>query len=807
MQTVTANWRFAVRRMQLGHRTTHDDGRDMVVGRMSLLIRLLVLVGLAAWPAVGVLSYIQYNLQAEGRQRIATEAMRQAELLNADLSNLVEGARQLSVAIAQYPLVQAGDGGCAAPLNAMRRALPQYAVLSVVAVDGQVICSTDAAQQSVTEAGVARHLNDVAAAGEFEVGTFLPEVPGRPAVLPFCLPFTLQSGHPAIVMVGLSLDWMGAHLGQLKRDEDNMVVVADRNGITLGRFPEHDRYVGKLSPPALRPLIAGHVRGTQLIEGYDGTVRLIGFIPPSQTPVGMFVSIGLSLPEMLAPLDRELARGRVLMVIVAVLSMIGALLAGHRFIRQPTAALLQAAQRWSSGDLQARARLREASHSEFGSLATAFNDMAGALDVQRRELQALNATLEARVDERTRALADSRNRLQQEIFERERTETSLRQVQKLQAVGQLAGGIAHDFNNLLTAVIGGLDILRGRLRTGQEGLVKLVDNALSAAERGSRLTGQLLAFARRQQLLPVPTNMNTTVVALSALLASTLGRAIRIQTDLAHELWPAMAEPSQIEAAIINLAINARDAMPEGGVVTIATRNLTLAAENGLPEGDYVAVRVTDTGLGMTQEVAARAFEPFFTTKEVGRGSGLGLSQVHGLAAQLGGDVRIESAPGAGTTVTLLLPRTHLEPVALPEPPVAAREPGERRSRILVVDDDREVRFMTTEMLEERGYAVEQAGSGDEALEILEDDPAFDLLLVDLAMPGMNGADVIEAARALRPALRTLLMTGNSEFKDVTLPERVEVIRKPFNIASLDQRLRGLLSRPHLRLLTAGKED
>ena len=409
---------------------------------------------------------------------------------------------------------------------------------------------------------------------------------------------------------------------------------------------------------------------------------------------------------MLADLDRVTLHGTLLTIAGALISLLLALAVGQRFVRCPTEALLAAARHWTSGDLTARTRPTEPPGSEFGNLAAAFNEMAGALDRQRRELQELNATLEARVQSRTQDLTESGNRLQVEMAEREKTEATLRQAQKLQAVGQLAGGIAHDFNNLLTAIVGALELLRARLPAGQEGLVRLLDTALGAAERGGRLTGQLLAFSRRQQLLPVPSDLNVTVIALSNLLGSTLGRSVRIQTDLVQDLWPAMVDPSQIEAAIINLAINARDAMPEGGVLTIATRNVPLEVGGSLLPGDYVAVHVTDTGIGMTPELIAHVFEPFFTTKETGLGSGLGLSQVHGLATQSGGDVRIKSKPGEGTTVTLLLPRAKSLPITVQPDPGSTPQATRRRARILVVDDDRDVRQMTGETLTERGYSV-----------------------------------------------------------------------------------------------------
>jgi signal transduction histidine kinase/ActR/RegA family two-component response regulator len=504
------------------------------------------------------------------------------------------------------------------------------------------------------------------------------------------------------------------------------------------------------------------------------------------------------LPDMLADLHRVTLQGTLLMITGAVISLLLALVVGQRFVRRPTEALLEAARRWTSGDLTARARLTEPPGSEFGSLSAAFNDMAGALDRQQRELQELNATLEARVQSRTQDLIESGHRLQVEMAERERTEAALRQAQKLQAVGQLAGGIAHDFNNLLTAIVGALELLRARLPAGQEGLVRLLDTALGTAERGGKLTGQLLAFSRKQQLLPVPNDLNMTVIALAHLLGSTLGRSIRIQTDLVQDLWPAMVDPSQIEAAIINLAINARDAMPEGGVLTIATRNAPLGVGGNLLPGDYVAVRVADTGTGMTPELIAHVFEPFFTTKEPGRGSGLGLSQVHDLAVQSGGDVRIESRPGEGTTVTLLLPRAKSLPIALPDAG-STRQATRRRARILVVDDDRDVRQMTGEMLTERGYSVELAAAADEALAILQRDGGFDAMLVDYVMPGTNGASLVKIVRSLRPALRILMMTGHAELQAGEEIGTENIIRKPFNIPTLDERLARVLARPIFR--------
>ena len=329
--------------------------------------------------------------------------------------------------------------------------------------------------------------------------------------------------------------------------------------------------------------------------------------------------------------------GELLLIGGALLSLGFGIAVGEQFLRQPTEALLHAGKEWSEGRFDVRIDVGASANTEFGRIATTFNTMAEAIGSQHDALRDINNDLETRVTARTHELSESHRLLINEMAERERAETALRQAQKLQAVGQLAGGIAHDFNNLLTTIVGALDLLRGRLAGHHETMLRLVDNALQAAERASKLTNQLLTFSRRRTLAPVPTDMNETIVALTDLLSNTLGRGVRIETDLAAGLWPAMVDPSQIEAALLNLAINARDAMPEGGTLTIATCNVTADARGSITEGEYVAVQVTDTGIGMSEDVANLAFEPFFTTKEPGRGAGLGLSQVHGLATQSGG--------------------------------------------------------------------------------------------------------------------------------------------------------------------------
>jgi signal transduction histidine kinase len=412
-------------------------------------------------------------------------------------------------------------------------------------------------------------------------------------------------------------------------------------------------------------------------------------------------------------------------------------------------------------------------------------------------LRELNDSLEMRVAARTRELAEANDALRRQSAERERVEEALRQAQRLEAVGQLTSGVAHDFNNLLTVIAGNIEFLERAMP--DERSARRLAMMRGAAERGARLTAQLLAFSRRQRLAPVPVQLNRTVHAMRDLLQSSIGGAVRIEMTLQGDLWSALVDATQIELVILNLAINARDAMAVGGCLTIETANVTLATQPRRPEepmpGDYVLVAVSDTGTGMSPEVLSRVFEPFFTTKEVGKGSGLGLAQVYGFAKQSGGGIRIDTVPGEGTSVKVYLPRVATE--AAPAEPrriadcVSPRRPGDT-PHVLVVDDDGAVREVTATKLSEAGYVVHEASSGLAALQQLETDPCIDLAVLDFAMPGMNGAEVARAIRARWPAIPILFVTG---YADLTALAAVEaggddrIVQKPFRDGELERKV------------------
>jgi PAS domain S-box-containing protein len=398
------------------------------------------------------------------------------------------------------------------------------------------------------------------------------------------------------------------------------------------------------------------------------------------------------------------------------------------------------------------------------------------------DLQRINELLEERV---AAALA-----------EKGEAEAALRQAQRLEAIGQLTSGVAHDFNNLLTVVLGNIRMLDRH--ASDPGVKRRLNMMEQAAQRGANLTSQLLAFSRRQKLEPRPLDLNETVQGMRDLLQSTMGGSVRLETVFAPALWPALIDPTQIELVILNLAINARDAMEVGGTLTVETANAALGPPQRPeepPEGEYVMVAVTDTGSGMTEEVLAKAFEPFFTTKDVGKGSGLGLSQVFGLAKQSGGGVRIETEVGRGTSVKVYLPRTEVVAEAAAEAAPIAPPRGRGNSVVLVVDDDAHVREITSAMLHELGYLVVEASSGPAALHVLDTGVEIDLMLMDFAMPGMNGVDAARLARSRRPDLPILFVTGYADTAVLLEASEDEIVQKPFGEHELAAKVSRLLCR------------
>ena len=413
---------------------------------------------------------------------------------------------------------------------------------------------------------------------------------------------------------------------------------------------------------------------------------------------------------------------------------------------------------------------------------------------------AIDVTARKRADARLQELNELlESRVREEVAERTRVEDALRQSQKMEAVGQLTGGIAHDFNNMLAAVVGPLDLLASRLRDHPDPRTRrYIDMAIDGASRAAQLTQRLLAFSRQQPLQPVPVDANRLVAGMSDLLTHSLGSSVRLQTELAADLWCTHVDANQLENVILNLAVNARDAMPGGGRLMIATANCTRGPDDStglqaVPPGQYVRITVSDDGCGMPPEVMAKAFDPFYTTKKVGKGTGLGLSQVYGFVEQSAGHVRMSSDVGQGTVVQIWLPRLEggVE-LAAPAEADATASPTGHQELILVVDDEPAVRQFSTDALTELGYRVLAADGAARALQLLDAHPDIVLLFTDVVMPEVNGRQLAEQALKRRPDLKVLFTTGNSRntlVQDGVLAPSVQLIGKPFTVDALATRV------------------
>jgi signal transduction histidine kinase/ActR/RegA family two-component response regulator len=778
---------------------------------MKLSTRLVLLVVGCLVPILTAQVCSQINLYSEQREQLSGLALRQAELANADMVSIVHNVHQLASYAGQFPAVHTPGEHCGQSLTAIRQSFTQYRFLAIfTATDGSLLCASDDAPEELAQAHSA-WVASLLTTPDLSVGQLMTDPAKKSRFLPIAARTqSVESGAQSYILIAaLDTDWLVQHLETATVDHQSAhasLIIADREGNVIGRVPDAADAAGRQVPDWIRPLLGRQSSNVETFTDAEGRAVVAAYVPSAVPPVGLTVIDTLVLPDLIADIDQASYQNLLVIGAAALVALVLAWVAGRRFIYRPTEALLDAARKWREGDLGARATLLDAG-SEFSALAQSFNAMAAGLQAREMERRMQSSSLESQLAERARELSETNNRLQVEIAGREKTEAALHQAQKLQAVGQLAGGIAHDFNNMLATVLGNLELMERRVSQAGDGwtqsdgerLLRLIERATGAVTRGGHLTSRLLAFSRRQRLAARPTDVNALLSELITLATSTLGRRVQVVSELSNDLWPAMVDPSQVESAILNLCLNARDAMPDGGRLTIRTSNLVVAAgqsggESQLPLGAYVQVCILDTGTGMSPEVKARAFDPFFTTKGPGAGSGLGLSQVQGMARQAGGSVSINSKPGEGTRVTLCLPRaianedvgttTRENPVDLPTP-VALGE------LILVVDDDNAVRQVTVEMARDLGCDVAQASGGEQALALVEK-LTPKLILLDYAMPGMNGLQLARALRERGLTAPIALVTGYAELSetDVAAAELGGLLRKPFTI----RELQGLLT-------------
>ncbi|WP_057403116.1 hybrid sensor histidine kinase/response regulator [Pseudomonas amygdali] len=443
-----------------------------------------------------------------------------------------------------------------------------------------------------------------------------------------------------------------------------------------------------------------------------------------------------------------------------------------------------------------------------GSAATWLSTKAPLLDENGEVIgligSSVDVTARKKAEEAVRELNQTlEQRIEQAVFEREQIEDALRHSQKMDAVGQLTGGIAHDFNNLLAGISGSLELITKRLAQGRVGDVdRYVSVAQGAVRRAASLTHRLLAFSRRQNLSPRVTNVNVLIQDMEELIARTVGPEIDIKVVAHDDLWPALIDHAQLESSLLNLCLNARDAMPNGGRIVIETANASIEEctdpDHGIPAGEHLSIRVTDTGMGMSPDTVAKAFEPFFTTKPIGAGTGLGLSMVYGFVRQSGGQIRVESVEGQGTSVVMHLPRHIAENAPRAAEPEITEEPAQHTGEtVLIVDDEPSVRMLVAEVITGLGYNCLEAGDAQSGLQILQSDTRIDLLISDIGLPGgMNGREMADAAGDCRPGLPTLFITGyakTSVLDDCHLRPCTQVLTKPFGLDALAGRVTGLI--------------
>ena len=764
--------------------------------RLGLRARILALLLIAVLPAIGIQTFNEYDLRQARERDIRQQVVQITKQFGEEMGELREGARQLLLTLGQLPAVRQQDGtGCSTFFANLQTQYANYAVLGAADLHGSVFCSSapggkfpSVAQDEFFKRAIER---DGLAVGNY----WVDPVTGQKEIH-FATRFTDKDGHVAgAVFAGLDLNWLVEHLKGRGLSPSSSILIADRLGNIVARLPNPEALVGKNMRKTHEAIMDGATAGWEEARGVDGIERIFGYVPAQLPPYDFFLSAGQSKAEAVAPIDRATKLGIGLIAVGVVLAASLAWYGGRIFIERPVDSLLEATRQWRNGDYSHRVRIAD-SGSEIGALGGAFNEMADALAARDRsqrqaeeQLRALNTTLEERVARRTTELAGANRLLLDEIKERERAQSELMHAHKIDAIGQLTSGIAHDFNNLLTAVIGNLTV--ARRRTQDERSIRALDTAMRAGRRGAKLVGDLLAFSRRQRLELQPIDVNNILAGTQELLDRALGALVRVEIRSAPELWKAVADPGQLELALLNLAINARDAMPTGGAVTVTTANVA-DGDPRLPDnlsGDFVMVAVSDTGTGMSEEVQQKVFEPFFTTKAVGKGSGLGLSMVHGLVNQCHGGIAIDSKPGQGTTVSMFFPRAtdamvaQIDGSASDAAPFVPVRPG---AKLLVVDDDPDVREYAAAALRDAGYVVREAKDGAGSLEILREEDDIALLVTDYAMPLMTGADLYRRALAIRPGIGGILITGFANLPaDDEILSAMHIIRKPFDAIDL----------------------
>jgi len=737
---------------------------------MSLRTRLLILV-IAAMLVPAILVGLRFAQNRASEINAARDNLSAAANdISSDLDEKIQGTAQLHYGLARARDLDTSDkAACSAFLSAVREEYPQFTGILTINPDGSLFCDSLRTNRTLDLRDRQYFRDALVANGIVTLEPVFGRLTGT-SVLQIAYPVRTESSALKFILLASFNLRKFAEFHDKRLSGDKEILLVDRKGMVLvapgGQDWTELAGASIANSDLFRFAATPNRERIHEVTGRNGRTQVWAVArSPSNRDAGLYIMVGLSKDGLVAAANRRLYEDMAMLAVASLLLLAGVWVLATLGLGRQVGRLAAMATRLGLGDL--RARIPEPHpRGELGGLMTLLNRTAESLERQRAAIEDLNQ--------------------------------KLNQSQKMEAMGQLTGGVAHDFNNLLTVILGNSEYLAERLAANKE-LHGIADSIATAAERGSELTKSLLAFARKQPLVPKEIDIGQKILDMEQLLRRTLGEHIECEFLLDSGLWPASVDPGQLASALLNLVLNARDAMLEGGRLTVEVRNISLGQYdvdvNGEARpGDYVMVAVSDTGSGMIAEVASRAFEPFFTTKEVGKGTGLGLSMVYGFAKQSGGSMQIRTSPGHGTAVKLFFPRidaSHGNDAPAADP-VAAPAGGET---ILVVEDDDMVRAYVEKELKELGYRVIVARNGPAALAILRTPEEIHLLFTDVVMPGgMFGPELARQSLKLRPHLKILFTSGYSE-QPVNSLDGIEtrILNKPYRRTDLAFMLRSVL--------------
>ena len=774
---------------------TSLSGLAGTLGRRSLAFQLVMIVLITAVPLIGA-SFLMYtSLVANDRTGLRQNLLLRAKAIAALIDNEIETHLAVAATLARSRELQNGNLRAFREQAELAVEIVPNAWLALSSPDGQQLVNTLTSQNDPLPKHIAP---DVIARAFAEKSPQVSDLVFGPVAqrwTAFAESPVFRDGQP---LYSLSITLPSASFLTLIRNNTSPGEIAgliDRSKKFIARVPDHETRIGTLASDPFRAAMAQRPEGWFEGRTIEGTLSVTGY---ASTKYGWAVGIAQSEDDIARPLSPIFLTSALSALGLTALALGLAFIFGQ-FTNRGMTSLAEKARRLQAGESFVAP---PALFAEAGLIGNTLEEVSKQLERRTEEIKEYQTTLEAKVADRTAELVT-------EVKRRSEAESTLRQTQKMESIGQLTGGIAHDFNNMLTVILGNLDTARRRINSMQnvETLTRPIEAAQLGARNAAKLTHRLLAFSRQQALEPEPLNLNALVSNISDMLSRTVGETIKLETVSGAGLWPIFADPNQVENSLVNLAINARDAMPSGGRLTIETANAYLddayvGRFGDVAAGQYVMLSVSDSGTGIEPTVLEKVFEPFFTTKEQGKGTGLGLSMIHGFARQSDGHIRIYSEVGIGTTVKIYLPR-HIEPTSGDVNPrgemvnAQAMPHAKAGETVLLVEDDPGVRAYAIDVLEDVGYKVVAASSGPEALQLISEALRIDILFTDVVLPeGLNGRELAKKVLAQREELPVLFTTGytrNAIIHHGRVDADVNLVMKPYTQRDLARKIREVL--------------